>query len=138
MNVGIKLGSITHEIGTPSFLHAFHSTIAANLEPNGWGSRFPAIMLELYAGELPSSRAVMALAELDLIHQLLSGLPVSKIVWDYDDRSKFPPWGSKIASTITDLGNYFVTSTGRELVPLLRDVFVELKLHGGTARLITL
>lgn len=136
MSVGIKLGSITDEIGAPSFLYSFFSTVSANLEPEGWGSRFPVLMHELYAGELPGSRADVALAELDLIHRLLSELPVSKVVWDYDDRSKIPPWGANIASTITDLGNYFVTSTGRELVPLLREVFEELKQSGGTARFV--
>ena len=44
MAVGLKLGSITDEIGTSDFFHSFFLTIAGNLEPKGWGTKFPVIM----------------------------------------------------------------------------------------------
>jgi hypothetical protein len=50
MGVGIQLGRITDEIGSGDFLYAFFSTITGNLEPDGWGSRFPILMRQLYAG----------------------------------------------------------------------------------------
>jgi Immunity protein 70 len=39
-------------VGEDWFLHSFFSTIAYRLEPNGWGSRFPALMMDLYTSEI--------------------------------------------------------------------------------------
>jgi hypothetical protein len=61
--VGINVGSITDEIGSGDFLHAFFSTISANLEER-WGSRFPVLMNGLYQGSLPAAEAEASLVEL--------------------------------------------------------------------------
>ena len=137
MTVGIKLGNITDEIGGSDFFHAFFSTVSGNLERSGWGTRFPTIMHRLYQGKLHQEHATDALRELQATHAELSRLPVSKLIWDIEDRAKRPPWGDNIAQTITDLGNYFVTSTGRELFPLLREVLEELRDRGGVAEIVT-
>lgn len=122
MTVGLKIANITSEIGSSGFFHAFFSTIAANLEPKGWGSRFPAVMTDLYQGALPPERNQQCLEEVRAIQRELRQLPVSRVVWDYEDRSKLPPWGDKISGDITDLSNYFVTSTGRDLIETILDV----------------
>lgn len=119
MAVGLRAGSVVWEIGSPDFLKAFFSTIAARLEPEGWGTRFPAVMKTLYGGRIGGDDAARALAELDQIRQELRALPPSDVVWDYDDRAKRPPWGDDIADDITDLGNYFVTSDGKDLFDVL-------------------
>ena len=137
MSVGIKLGSITDEIGTSDFFHAFFSTIAGNLEPRGWGTRFPNLMKKLYAGKLGQSDASAALVELDAVSNELAALPVSKVIWDIEDRTKAPPWGDNIADTITDLSNYFVTSAGRDLIATLREVLEELRDNGGVAQVVS-
>jgi len=121
MAVGITVGSITDEIGAPSFVHAFFSTVSAHCEPNGWGSRFPHLMNELYQGRLPHSHAKAALTELIQAKSLLEKISPSQIVWDIEDRKAQPPWGTNIAATITSLGNYFVSSTGRDLFSLLEE-----------------
>lgn len=136
MAVGIELGSIIDEVGTGDFFHAFFSTISGNLEPKGWGSRFPVLMNKLYQGEVTQPDAAAALAELDQASAELAKLPASKVIWDVEDRSKTPPWGNNIAPTITNLSNYFVTSTGRDLVELLREVLAELKDAGGVAKVV--
>lgn len=137
MAVGIKLGSITDEIGTSDFFNAFFSTIAGNLEPEGWGTRFPALMKKLYAGELEQSDAGAALHELDEVSRELASLPAGKVVWDIEGRGKTPPWGNNIADTITDLSNYFVTSTGRDLIATLREVLEELRDNGGVVQVVS-
>ena len=119
MAVGIKVGSITDEIGTSDFLHAFFSTISSNLEPKGWGSKFPILMNNLYQGSISSSEATEAIKELNTIRKELSKFPPSKVVWDIEDKSKQPPWGKNISKDITSLENYFVTSTGRDLITTL-------------------
>jgi hypothetical protein len=121
MAVGITVGSITDEIGTSSFLHAFFSTISAYCEPNGWGTRFPHLMGELYQGHLAHQHALSALNELAQAKAALAKLPPSKVVWDIEDRKAQPPWGNNISPEITSLGNYFVSSTGRDLFALLEE-----------------
>lgn len=132
MTVGIKLGSITDEIGSSEFFFSFFSTIAGNLENRDWGTRFPIIMNDLYEGELLHADAEEALEELDQIAAELSSLPISKVIWDLNDPTKAPPWGENIAPHITSLENYFVTSTGRDLIAVLREIFSELRERGGT------
>ena len=136
MAVGLKLGSITDEVGTGDFLHSFFSTISGNLEADGWGTRFPVLLNGLYQGELQQKDAASALAELDTVEKELARLPPGKIIWDIEDRRKAPPRGAKISSDITDLSNYFVTSTGRELIPMIRECLEELRDVGGVLKVV--
>jgi hypothetical protein len=119
MAVELRAGSVVWAIGSSEFFNAFFATIAARLEPDGWGTRFPAVMKKLYAGEIGGEDAARALAELDQIRAELSELPPSDVVWDYEDRSRTPPWGDDIAPEITNLGNYWVTSDGKDLFEVL-------------------
>ena len=132
MTVGIKVGSIIDEIGSAAFLFAFFSTISANLEQR-WGARFPKLLTVLYQGRLPQSDATAALTELGIVQDELAGLPAQRVVWDINDRTKMPPWGDDISSDITDLSNYFVTSTGRDLIETLREALEALRDGGGVA-----
>jgi hypothetical protein len=105
-------------------------------------------MKHLYAGRLEPSDADAALLELDLIQVGLQAFAPREIVWDFDDqraersearrcrepvasglpvvdRSAHPPWGDRIAPTITSLANYFVTSDGKDLFEVLRTAIEE-------------
>lgn len=115
MSVGIKVGSITDEIGTSDFFHAFFSTVSSTLESEGWASRFPALLGKLYQGNLDASLAKSAISELRQIQSELAAFRPDKVVWDIENPNpnKQPPWGSNISPEITSLANYFVTSTGR-------------------------
>lgn len=136
MGVAIQVGSIADEIGSAAFFHAFFSTISVRLEPNGWGSRFPLLMRHLYHGELPSGLAAGALVELEEVCSELGRLPPSEVVWDAENRSAKPPWGDNISSDITSLGNYFVSSTGRDLFDLLREALQAASEAGAPARIV--
>lgn len=114
MGVGLSAGNHLWSIGTGEFFHAFFSTVTARLEPDGWGTRFPAVMKELYRGELDPESAELALAELDRIRAELRRFSPSDVVWDAADRARRPPWGDEIAEDITDLSNYFVTDEGQD------------------------
>ena len=81
MAVGVTVGSITNELGAPSFVHSFFSTISAHCEPIGWGSRFPHLMNELYQGRLPHLNASLALAELQQAKATLSNLTKLADAW---------------------------------------------------------
>ena len=121
MTVGIKVGSNTEKIGSPAFLHAFFSTISGNLEPNGWGSKFPSIMNKLYQGSISPLEATAAIEELCTIQKELLKLPPDKVIWDIKDKSRQPPWGKTIPKEITSLSNYFITTGGHDLVLILLD-----------------
>lgn len=86
-----------------------------NLEPAGWGSRFPILMKKLYEGNVPNGDLRKLRSELVTVRAELRSFPTTKIVWDFEHRDRQPPWGKKISSSITDLSNYFVTSDGKDL-----------------------
>jgi 2,3-bisphosphoglycerate-dependent phosphoglycerate mutase len=119
MGVGIEVGDSYREIGAGSFLHCFFSTISACLEPRGWASRFPVLMRQLYQGELPAGDVRTGRSELETVRRELAAHAPSAVVWDFEDRSKRPPWGDNIAPRVTNLANYFVTSDGKDLFDVL-------------------
>lgn len=119
MTICIKADSSLTVLGTGDFVHAFFSTVSVNLEPDGWGTRFPVTMNELYQGELAKASAKRCLEELTTIHEELKAYPPAKVVWDIEDRSKSPPWGDAISPDISSLSDYFVTSGGRDVFDVL-------------------
>ncbi len=125
MSIGIKVGNITDEIGTSDFFHSFFSTICFNLEESKWGKRFPVLLNNLYQGTLDSELALKAIGELNEIQKELSKLDPSKVIWDINELSKEPPWGPNISEEIHSLENYFVTSTGRDLIKVLLEALDE-------------
>lgn len=114
--VGFKVKYYWYQIGSGDFLFSFFSTVAYHLENQKWGSKFPVIMNELYQGELNSTRISAAINELEQIKQELAKLTPDKVVWDIEDLSLQPPWGTNISSEITNLSNYFVTSDGEDFI----------------------
>jgi hypothetical protein len=92
-------------------------------------------MTRLYNGNLDAGEAEAALHEVDLIQRGLEAFPPSEIVWDFRDRSARPPWGDRIASHITSLANYFVTSDGKDLFDVLRTALREAATKKMAARI---
>ena len=120
MAVAFQVDFILYQVGTDDFLHSFFSTISHNLEPNGWGTKFPLLMKKLYVGKLEWSDVPEAIEEVKKVKSELIKFDVDKVIWDIDDLSKQPPWGTNISSEITSLANYFVTSDGRDLFDVLQ------------------
>lgn len=112
MGVVLVSGPDMWRVGAGSFFYAFFSTIAALLEPEGWGSRFPHVMRELYGGEVSADKIPETRRELEDVRRELGAFPPSEVVWNYEDRAQRPPWGDDISPHITSLGNYFTTSEG--------------------------
>jgi Immunity protein 70 len=125
--VGISawVGDKRFEIGDPSFLKSWLSTISVRLEQEDWGSLFPVIMRHFYSGSVPYDRAGDALTELESIRQRLSACPPERVVWDFENRDAPPPWSEDINAHIVSLGNYFVTSDGKDLFDVLVNAFSE-------------
>lgn len=131
MTVGFRVGGIVDEVGTPDFLHAFFSTISFHLEPDGWGTRYPELMNELYQGRISQGAAVKVLDDVSEARERLKAFPPSEVVWDIANPEAKPPWGDDISTDVTDLSNYFVTSTGRDLFEVLIECLKALKSEGG-------
>jgi 2,3-bisphosphoglycerate-dependent phosphoglycerate mutase len=129
--IGFCVGNIIDEIGASAFVYAFFSTISRHLEPNGWGTKYPELMNELYRGRLHSQHAQKVLNDVREIRNALKTFPPSAVVWDYEKPDASPPWGDEISDEITDLSNYFVTSTGRDVIDVLIDCLEALQEEGG-------
>ena len=136
MEIGILHRNNIKYIGPVELLIAFFSTIWANLEVNGWGTRYPIIMNKLYQGELRSDDAEGALIELDQIRHQLSMAPPSQIVWDPDDVKKFAPKGTSVSYAAPNITEAFLTPTNRKLFDTIKVALEELRDHGGAARII--
>jgi 2,3-bisphosphoglycerate-dependent phosphoglycerate mutase len=135
MAVGIKVGAGVDLLGDGAFVTAFFSTVAGNLEADGWATRFPTVMGPLYDGALAAELVPLARAELAEIRAQLSRLPVERIIWDLGDPSARPPWGDEIAPDITDLGNYFVTMDGNDVFAVLDEALAYAQSSGQGAGL---
>ena len=114
--VALRNGSVVTEVGPAAILHAFFSTVAARLEPNGWGSRFPITMNHLYQGRLEAVDASACLAELREIDQELSQLPPSSVVWDIEAPKRPPSPHYLLGASSTNASEYFVTVNGLNLL----------------------
>ena len=132
MGVALHVGSRAFEVGSASFLRSFFSTVYLRLEDGAWGSRFPTVMTNLYAGEVGPEFAADALEELRVIKAELTKLPPEQVVWDHEHLDQSPPWGADIAPSIRTLADYFVTSAGQPLLGVLADALshaVQVKLR---------
>ena len=125
MTVGLKVDLYWYSIGTGDFLHSFFSTICVRLENNVWGSRFPVLMNELYSGKLEPQQLEEALRELETIQKELERINPDQVIWDKEDRSKMPPWGDNISPDIKALSDYFVTSSGKNLISVIKRALLD-------------
>jgi 2,3-bisphosphoglycerate-dependent phosphoglycerate mutase len=101
-------------VGQDWFLHSFFSTIAYRLEPNGWGSRFPALMKELYTGQLSPERVPKAQDELATVRTELSKRPPDERVYAYEDPERPTPW--PVPPGAKSLADCFLTSSANNLL----------------------
>lgn len=121
MSLSLHAGANAFEVGAPSLLKALFSTIYVRLEDGSWGSRFPTLMNKLYEGQVGAADCDRALRELIEVRNGFSQHSPASVVWDFEDLSKQPPWGSNISPSIDSLANYFWTSNGKDLLSVLAD-----------------
>ena len=63
--------------------------------------------------------------ELETIQKELERINPDQVVWDNEDRSKMPPWGDNISPDIKDLSDYFVTSSGKKLISVIKRALLD-------------
>ncbi len=113
MSVGLLVDCFYYELGHSDFVHSFFSTISHHLEKDGWGTKYPLLMDELYHNELSWKDVATVKDNLKEIEQELTKLPAELVVWDIEDLSLTPPWGDHISPRVTNLANYFATTSGK-------------------------
>ncbi|MBF0819827.1 Imm70 family immunity protein [Streptococcus acidominimus] len=123
MSVGLMVGYNWWTVGEGSFFNSFFSTVYVRLENNKWGSKYPVIMNRLYWGEVPLEEIEAGIAELLSIQKELENFLPQEIVWDFEDLSATPPWSDNIAPHITNLSQYFITSSGSDLLEVILTSF---------------
>ena len=69
MSVSFWVGPKRFEVGSPSFLKAFFSTVFVRLESERWGTRYPIVMQHLYSGVLGYEKAALASNEVTAIRE---------------------------------------------------------------------
>ncbi|EOQ26089.1 Imm70 family immunity protein [Bacillus cereus group sp. RP37] len=124
MAVGFSVDIFFYEAGHPDFLHSFFSTISYHTEPEGWGTKYPLLMKDLYFDKLKWQDVPEALKNVEEIRETLSKIPPSEVLWDIEDLTKRPPWGDKIPSKITNLANYH-SIQGKDFLTLLKNALKE-------------
>jgi hypothetical protein len=112
-----RVGIEDYDIGNEIFLKSFFSTIAYRSEDKKWGSKYPVIMKELWEKRKITGKNIrIAIDEINSIKNDLQKIDHTKVIWDFDDISKRPPWGDNISKDIKNLYDYFVTSNGKNLI----------------------
>lgn len=137
MTIGMKQGSVITIIGPGGLLHGLMSTVALHLESGLWGARFPLIMGKLYAGSLPAEDAHGAMLEARAMREGLRTLRPDQVVWDIDHLGEDPPWGKAVGPHVTSMADYFVTTTGRNLMDEIIDNLESLMEFGGTIDIVS-
>ena len=138
MTIAFRHGAVITEIGIDVVLHSLLSTVAVRLEGGEWGAHFPLILIKLYQGRLDALEADAALHELRQIQAGLARLEADKVIWDFNDLSRQPPWGDAVAPRIISMANYHTTNTGQCLLDEMFDCVRALQRSGGVLDIITL
>lgn len=133
----LRLGAEAAIVGLEAQFYALMSTVSINLEPRGWGTKYPMLMRRLYPGLLNAADVRAALEELADIDGKLAKLKPAHLVWDITDRVAQPD-PAQVWLGAPCLGDVFRAPNGERMMDVLRmalitamkanaDVRVELK-----------
>lgn len=89
-------------------------------------------MNKLYEGKVAREDAEAASAEISQIQEALAKLPPDQVVWDAEDMTKAPPYGKHIGPHVRSCADYWVTTTGRNLIAEIIDNMESLLEFGGS------
>jgi hypothetical protein len=74
-----------YPLGSEEVVHSLFSTISYNLEPNGWGTKFPILMHNLYSGRVEIADINKAQDEYNIIKEHIKNIPTRSVVFDISD-----------------------------------------------------
>jgi hypothetical protein len=117
----LTVGGNSRKLAPELVIQAMFTTIGCRLESQGRGTRFPAVMDDLYSGYLPPRRAPDALRELQEIEDALRRIPASDVVWSLADLRRGDDANEAVNHRAANAFEYFVDIDGRPLISRLRD-----------------
>jgi 2,3-bisphosphoglycerate-dependent phosphoglycerate mutase len=117
----LTIGKSSRELAPDRAVEAMFTTIGCRLEPQGRGTRFPAVMDDLYAGYLTPARAPGALKELDEIEACLRTIPITQVICSLADLRRGGDSDEGVNHRASNVFDYFIDVDGRPLTSRLRD-----------------
>ena len=117
----LTIGKTSRELAPERAVEAMFTTIGCRLEPRGRGTRFPAVMDDLYSGYLTPARAPEALKELEEIEALLRAIPVTQVIWSLADLHCGDDSDEAVNHRASNAFDYFIDVEGRPLASRLRE-----------------
>jgi len=115
----LRVGRQARELGQQSAMDALFITISCRLEPKGRGTRFPAVMDDLYSGFVRPDRAPAVLRELREIEDEARVLPVNQVLWNLDGRDD--EQDTPVNRRATNVFDYFIDAEGHPLLSRLQE-----------------
>lgn len=93
-------------------------------EPEGWGTKYPLLMKNLYFDKLSWEDVEEARKNLKEIQSILQKKKPEEIIWDIEDITKRLPWeGKALPPQVVDLVTYFAREDGKTFSDLLFKAF---------------
>ena len=117
----LTVGKQSRTLAPERVVEALFTTIGCRLEPHGQGTRFPAVMDDLYSGYLVPNRAPFAQRELLEIEAALRQVAVSEVVWSLADLRRGPDADEPVNHRAANAFEYFVDVDGIPLITRLRE-----------------
>jgi len=124
----LSVGDRARELAPEAVVEAMFTTISCRMEPRGRGTRFPAVMVDLYSGYVTPRRAPEVLRELQEIEPALRAIPVSQVVWSLSV-SPSDEAHAVVNYAAANALDYFVDGRGRPLLFQLREGLQECLAH---------
>ena len=137
MTRALALGSSSRDLGPDHVVEALFTTIGCRLEPGGRGTRFPAVMDDLWSGYLKPDRAPQAQQELQEIEEALRKIPVSDVVWNLSSLRRGEDAAEPVNHRAGNVFEYFVDPEGRQLITRLRESVQECRNSAQVLRLVS-
>ncbi len=109
------------EIKVREILHALFSTVSHNLEPNGWGTRFPILFNQIYLGKLYPTNTREALKEIQVVRHELKSVSTANIIWCIQNPEKGVPSSYRYNKQTKTSADWFLTTTGRDFLLEIED-----------------
>lgn len=130
MSVRLQVGETFFKVGTPLVLHGFFCSVGYHLEPIGWGSKYPALMHELYEGQLSVKSIEKAQKELTLIREKFRGLCVDEVVFDMEAGPGEGVNSEQLNAKAKNLEEFFLTQDKENFLDLLEKALESAKKQG--------
>lgn len=125
-----SVGDWSAELAPAHVLDALFATISYRLEPNGWASRFPAVLEHLQAGRIDPDRADQALLELQCVARELATLPSDRVVWDLRDLRRRDDASEAVNRQAPSAHAYFVSADRLPLLDVLKGAMEQSRAAG--------